>query len=159
MNSKSISNYFLISLLITIVALSTAVVMGVSSSKNLNSENIKIYQDKIEKQTKELSECKKESDTLRQDLKTNENYISDLLKLVPNKMNQNNIVVGGKPIGNTEMLSKLLGMISRLQQNNETLFNPLGQSDMARILNTNREYLDSISLLIKENIADSKKGR
>ena len=159
MNSKSISNYFLISLLITIVALSTAVVIGVISSKNLNSENIKIYQDKIEKQTKELSECKKESDTLRQDLKTNENYISDLLKLVPNKINQNNIVVGGKPIGNTEMLSKLLGMISRLQQNNETLFNPLGQSDMARILNTNREYLDSISLLIKENIADSKKGR
>ena len=165
MNSKSISNYFLISLLITIVALSTAVVIGVSNSKNLNSENIKIYQDKIEKQTKELSECKKESDTLRQELKTNENYISDLLKLVPNKINKNNITSGGKPIANTEMLSKLLGMISRLQQNNETLlemtskhqqdnetpFDPSVKSDQARIRDATREHLRSISLLQNSN--------
>jgi cell division protein FtsL len=187
MNSKSISNNFLLSLLIAIVAISTAVVIGVKNSRNLNNENVKIYQEKIEKQTKELSECKKESDTLRQELKTNQNYISVLLKLIPDRINKNNITSGGKPIGNTEILSKLLGMISRLQQNNETLleiksrlqqnnetsFEPVVKSELARIRdanrehlssisllqNSNREYLNSISLLIKESIADSKKGR
>jgi translation initiation factor RLI1 len=179
MNSKSISNYFLISLIIAIVALSTAVVIGVNSSKNLNSENVKIYQEKIEKQTKELSECKKESDTLRQELKTNQNYISVLLKLIPDRINKNNITSGGKPIGNTEILSKLLGMISRLQQNNETLlgmisrlqqnnetlleiksrlqqnneppFEPVVKSELARIRDANREHLSSISVLQNSN--------
>ncbi len=158
MNPKSISNKFLISMLIVIVTFPIAVVVGVKNNKNLNSKNIKIYQDKIEKQTKELSECKKESDTLRQELKTNQNYISVLLKS-PDKINKNHITSGGKPIGNTEMLSKLLGIIGRLQQNNETLFDPLVKSDLARIRDANREYLNSMSLLIKESIADSQKGR